>query len=65
MEEDGKAQPDGDHESERDSERDREFECERDTPADMDALLRHCLLGFMKHGARSVELPLKTNLLYK
>lgn len=31
----------------------------------MDDLLRHCLLSFIKLQGKKVELPLKTNLLYK
>ncbi|XP_053616639.1 eukaryotic translation initiation factor 2D isoform X2 [Plodia interpunctella] len=34
-------------------------------PADMDALLRWSLLCFLKLDGKTVELPLKTNLLYK
>ncbi|XP_026328102.1 eukaryotic translation initiation factor 2D-like, partial [Hyposmocoma kahamanoa] len=38
---------------------------ESDVPVDMDGLLRWCLLAFIKFESKSVELPLKTNLLYK
>ncbi|XP_045453606.1 eukaryotic translation initiation factor 2D [Melitaea cinxia] len=34
-------------------------------PTDMDGLLRWCLLSFLKHEGKNLELPLKTNLLYK
>ncbi|CAH2088188.1 unnamed protein product [Euphydryas editha] len=34
-------------------------------PADMDGLLRWCLLSFLKREGKNIELPLKTNLLYK
>ncbi|XP_045504964.1 eukaryotic translation initiation factor 2D [Colias croceus] len=34
-------------------------------PDDMDGLLRWCLLSFLKLHAKDIELPLKTNLLYK
>ncbi|KAM3958321.1 eukaryotic translation initiation factor 2D [Aphomia sociella] len=34
-------------------------------PTDMDGLLQWCLLSFIKLESRRVELPLKTNLLYK
>ncbi|CAH0591494.1 unnamed protein product [Chrysodeixis includens] len=36
-----------------------------DIPTDMDGLLRWCLLTFMKLDGKNIELPLKTNLLYK
>lgn len=36
-----------------------------DVPTDMDGLLRWCLLTFMKLDGKNIELPLKTNLLYK
>uniref|UniRef100_A0A2A4K3D8 SUI1 domain-containing protein n=1 Tax=Heliothis virescens TaxID=7102 RepID=A0A2A4K3D8_HELVI len=38
---------------------------EYDIPTDMDGLLRWCLLSFLKLDAKNVELPLKTNLLYR
>lgn len=38
---------------------------EYDIPSDMDGLLRWCLLSFLKLEAKNVELPLKTNLLYR
>ncbi|XP_050355542.1 eukaryotic translation initiation factor 2D [Nymphalis io] len=39
---------------------------EEDTvPSDMDGLLRWCLLSFLKREGKNIELPLKTNLLYK
>ncbi|XP_059050220.1 eukaryotic translation initiation factor 2D [Achroia grisella] len=34
-------------------------------PADMDGLLQWCLLTFIKLESKRIELPLKTNLLYK
>ncbi|KAL0829507.1 hypothetical protein ABMA28_003027 [Loxostege sticticalis] len=34
-------------------------------PTDMDGLLRWCLLSFLKLDGKHLELPLKTNLLYK
>nr|XP_026498287.1 eukaryotic translation initiation factor 2D [Vanessa tameamea] len=34
-------------------------------PSDMDGLLRWCLLSFLKREGKHIELPLKTNLLYK
>ncbi|XP_048481414.1 eukaryotic translation initiation factor 2D [Plutella xylostella] len=34
-------------------------------PTDMDALLQYCLLSFIKLDAKKIELPLKTNLLYR
>ncbi|XP_039747952.1 eukaryotic translation initiation factor 2D isoform X2 [Pararge aegeria] len=40
-------------------------ESEDQVPADMDGLLRWCLLSFLKTQAKHIELPLKTNLLYK
>ncbi|XP_045778651.1 eukaryotic translation initiation factor 2D isoform X2 [Maniola jurtina] len=40
-------------------------EAEDEVPSDMDGLLRWCLLSFLKTQAKHVELPLKTNLLYK
>ncbi|CAG9571463.1 unnamed protein product [Danaus chrysippus] len=39
--------------------------CEVSIPGDMDGLLRWCLLSFLKLETKHVELPLKTNLLYK
>lgn len=38
---------------------------ESNIPIDMDGLLVWCLLSFMKLEGKSLELPLKTNLLYK
>ncbi|CAH4033678.1 unnamed protein product [Pieris brassicae] len=38
---------------------------EESIPSDMDGLLRWCLLSFLKIHGKDVELPLKTNLLYK
>ncbi|CAF4909834.1 unnamed protein product [Pieris macdunnoughi] len=38
---------------------------EEGIPSDMDGLLRWCLLSFLKIHGKDVELPLKTNLLYK
>ncbi|CAH2230664.1 jg4216 [Pararge aegeria aegeria] len=42
-----------------------EPDSEDQVPADMDGLLRWCLLSFLKTQAKHIELPLKTNLLYK
>ncbi|KOB70510.1 Ligatin [Operophtera brumata] len=36
-----------------------------EVPADMDELLKWCLLSFLKLEGKRAELPLKTNLLYK
>ncbi|CAH0664238.1 unnamed protein product [Spodoptera exigua] len=38
---------------------------EDDIPTDMDGLLQWCLLSFLKLEAKNIELPLKTNLLYR
>ncbi|KAJ0172837.1 hypothetical protein K1T71_011976 [Dendrolimus kikuchii] len=38
---------------------------ETDIPSDMDGLLVWCLLTFLKLEGKNLELPLKTNLLYK
>ncbi|XP_023939093.2 eukaryotic translation initiation factor 2D [Bicyclus anynana] len=40
-------------------------ESEEQVPSDMDGLLRWCLLSFLKTQGKQIELPLKTNLLYK
>ncbi|CAG9782342.1 unnamed protein product [Diatraea saccharalis] len=37
----------------------------QDIPLDMDGLLHWCLLSFLKLNGKRIELPLKTNLLYK
>ncbi|OWR52591.1 eukaryotic translation initiation factor 2D [Danaus plexippus plexippus] len=48
-----------------DSEYLSELSREDSIPSDMDGLLRWCLLSFLKLEAKHIELPLKTNLLYK